>query len=367
MERTRPVVLVGAIPPPIGGVASHVHRLAQFLASNGTQCTVLDPYPAQWKVATPGVHHVRFDGRTRWLRLALHLHKITRHSDAVLHLHFSRLVGRFAALAILCSRRGQTVFLTVHNGDQASAWRDSSILRRQLARLGLRRVSKIMAISSEQVEFFKAIGVSAARVRMWPGVVPACEPADPSVLPAEVSGIRAIEDGGSESVLITSGYPRESYGYELCIELLDRLCRRIDARLVVCLYGEASDSSYEQGLRRRLDEHPRIVVLGPIPFEGFIALLARCSVYLRPSTEDSYGLAVTEALDVGTPCLASDICRRDPRAETYPTANTEAFLAKAAAIVERGRTAGRRGDIRSRSMPSPSEFLEPYHVCGLTP
>lgn len=340
-DRERAIILVGPLPPPVGGVASYVYRLALLLAENGVECTVLDAYPADGKTGTAGVRHVEFNGPVRWLRVALFIRRVTRSSDCVVHLHFSRVVGRFLLVSLFCVRRRLVFFLTLHNGDQAAGWREATPIQRVAARIALSRISKLIALSHEQLDFYRSIGIPAGRLDRWADAIPIGVSADPGLLPPEVVEIRAVEDGGDPSVLVTSGYPRPTYGYELCLELLDRLSERFDTRLVVCLYGESSTSAYERQLRDRLSTHPRATLVGPMPVEAFLALLARASAYLRPSDEDSYGLAISDALDVGTPCLASDVCARDPRCEIFPTGDRDAFFASAAAIVERGRSFGR--------------------------
>jgi len=355
----RAVLLVGPLPPPIGGVSSHVHRLARLFAENDVECTVLDAYPSEAKTEVPGARHVQFRGRARWLHVGIFVRGVTRRTDSVVHLHFSRLMGRLLLVSLLCVRRPHDVFLTLHNGDQAVGWRRASRVQRFAARLALNRISKVIALSDEQLEFYRSLGLPAERLDRWADALPIGVSADARLLPPEVRRITAIEDGGEASVLVTSGYPRETYGYELSIDLLDHLSERFDTRLVVCLYGKGSDPAYERGLRDLLSSHPRVVLVGPMPAEGFVSLLERASVYLRPSTEDSYGLAISDALDVGTPCLASDVCARDYRSEIFPTGDRDAFLARASAIVERGRTAGRLLPT-GRSWVDPKVFLQQY-------
>lgn len=355
----RAVVLVGPLPPPIGGVSSHVHRLAGLLADIGVECTVLDAYPAVGKTAPPGVRHVQLSGRARWARLALTVRRSTR-SDCVMHLHFSRLVGRLLLVALLCVRRRRVFYLTLHNGDPAQSWQQTSALGRFAARIALSRMSKVIALSSEQLDFYRSLGLPERRLDRWADAIPIRASADVSLLPPEVRDVTAVEDGGEASVLVTSGYPRDTYGYELCLDLLDCVSKRFEACLVVCLYGRGSDPSYEQDLRARLVAHPRVVLLDPMPAEAFVALLSRASVYLRPSREDSYGLTVSDALDAGTPCLASDICARDERADIFPTGDREAFLAEGVTMVERGRLSGRPRIGPPSSVAAPDEYLRRY-------
>ncbi len=48
-----------------------------------------------------------------------------------------------------------------------------------------------------------------------------------------------------------------------------------------------------------------------------LQVLAEHDVFIRPSFLDSYGLCVAESLLVGTPAIATDVCRRCSQAMLY--------------------------------------------------
>lgn len=319
-----------------------MYRLSRLLVDSGVDCTVLDAYPDGHKIIYSGVQHVAFSGPLRWFRLAHVIRRANRTIRPVIHLHFARPTGRFLLLSALCVRRRHLFFLTLHSGDQSGRWSAASRFARAAARAALCRVSKLIALSSQQMNFYCSLGIPAARLDRWTSSLPSGITPDRRHLPAEILNIRAVEDGGTASILVTSGYPEDIYGYEWCVELLDRLIERFEACLVVCLYGQGADPDYEQALRLRLATHAHVHVLGQMLPEGFLALLSSASVYLRPTREDSYGLAISDALDVGTPALASDVCERDPRCITFPKADKMEFFSNATQLVERGRAHGRQ-------------------------
>jgi glycosyltransferase involved in cell wall biosynthesis len=337
-EEALNVLLVGPLSPPIGGVSSHVERLAAVLATNGIQCTVLDMYADDKKITVPGVSHKVCSMKGKVLPIIwLFFHMGLERCDAV-HIHFSRSVGWFSIASVLLIKRRRRVILTLHHGDQAAVFRKSVWPIRVLAVGALRRMDKIVVLSSEQALFYQSVGVPTDRLVRWEVALPLNVTPDQALMPPEVQKLRPIEAGGEETILMTSGYPETYYGYEECVELLDRLSKYMPCKLVISLYGTGTDRVYEHKLRTVLLHHPNVVLVGPMPSAGFLALLAKASVYLRPSKVDSYGLAITDALNVGTPCLASDVCNRDPRCETFPTGNKEAFMRQALKVVTRGRT-----------------------------
>ncbi|MGV8261144.1 hypothetical protein, partial [Pseudomonas aeruginosa] len=53
--------------------------------------------------------------------------------------------------------------------------------------------------------------------------------------------------------------------------------------------------------------------------------LSRASVYLRPTSKDSFGVAVADAVELGVPGVASDVCKRYPGAGLFPVDDFSAF------------------------------------------
>ena len=53
--------------------------------------------------------------------------------------------------------------------------------------------------------------------------------------------------------MVSSGYPKPSYRYELCIDLLQAALERAPAQLLLCIYGGGSDEAYMASLRRRAE------------------------------------------------------------------------------------------------------------------
>ncbi len=135
-------------------------------------------------------------------------------------------------------------------------------------------------------------------------------------------------------VLVASGYLMPSYRYEMAIALHRALLDRRPSLLFLCFYGQEVDKDYEARIRADAALTPGVVIIDAMTPAGFLALLSKASAYLRPSLIDSYGLAVSEALDVGARALASDVCERDPRSITFATHDEAEFLAKGLAMFE---------------------------------
>src|SRR5262245_16710192 len=113
----RRVLLVGAIPPPTGGVATHVQELARALGEAGAEVTVVDP--------------------RRRCRLLVELARAD-----VVHLHTNGHNRGSWMLAALCACRRS--LLTLHSG-LAPAY----IAAHPATRAVCRRYAQVIAVNAE--------------------------------------------------------------------------------------------------------------------------------------------------------------------------------------------------------------------------
>lgn len=359
MNNLKQVAIVGPLPPPIGGVSSHILRLLLFLADNGFSCTVLDGYPAETKMKLPGVNHLFFSGRWRFLKILFFLCTARSKQIDVVHLHFSHILGNFLLFSLLL-KRNRKVILTLHHGDQLSRFRHTLLPLKLLSIFALHRMDLVVALSTQQLQFFRSLNIPQNRLVRWETAMPLHISPDSSLLPDEVRNISDNVSRRDEIILITSGYPTSYYGFYECIELLDIISSLMTCRLIVSLYGTGSDPVYEKKLRASLLDHPRVILVGPLPAAGFAALLLKASLYIRPSTIDSYGLAITDALNLGVPCVASDVCSRDSRCVTFPVGNKDAFFKQALSIIELERKQQREKKCRPIDISKFDEILSCY-------
>jgi glycosyltransferase involved in cell wall biosynthesis len=57
-------------------------------------------------------------------------------------------------------------------------------------------------------------------------------------------------------------------------------------------------------------------------------LFRRADLMVRPTCSDAYGVSVAEALHLGCPAVASDVCQRTPGTLTFANRDAEDFLKK---------------------------------------
>lgn len=328
------IFIVGPLPEPVGGVSSHILRQISFFSSNYINTKVLDGYEGEKKHNVKGNQHLVFLGPLRFFKILWYLFKALNDSNDVCHLHFSSIIGRCFTFIPLLFIKKNRFYLTLHHGDQKGIFKSSNKLMQRLSANTLKKYDLIFSLSEQQTSFYKSIGISENNIFRLKSVFKNHLVPNFKLIPPYINNLKSIEEGGDVVILMSSGYPNKSYRFEESINFLNIVSMKKSCILIICLYGKSNDPVYEKKLRQVIVKNKNIFLVEPMQAEGFLALVSKANLYLRPSTIDSYGLAITDALDVGTPCLASDVCKRDERCQTFPTRDLDSFYKKGLEIIK---------------------------------
>lgn len=121
------------------------------------------------------------------------------------------------------------------------------------------------------------------------------------------------------------------YGIDQLISLMDRLVNEkgLDVGMVFCISDIFNHEYYSECLAKiedlGLENNFLFVIQSPV--NGF-EVWAATDVFLRPTMSDMEGVSVKEALQFGTPVVASDVCTRPQEAVLYETGNASDLFDK---------------------------------------
>lgn len=328
--RLRKLAQVGVYPPPVGGISVHVQRLCRALDERGIPVTVYDNTPGQKE------RDVVYTGKVEWWALR---YWFTCRED-VIHVHFLRWQVRL--LLSLLALRGKRVILTIHNmrGEEQGVpgW------KRLVIRLTGRLAHRFIVVNPSFVDKLVALGVRREKIVYIPPFIPG--EADEVPLSSELEAFLA---GSGTKLLLANGavgsYHKgvDLYGIDLLLELAERLCAvRSDLRFVFCVTHIADQGYYEklqqQLAERKLDKVFRFLLAPP----EYQTLLKRAAVFLRPTTSESYGISVYEALYAGVPVVASDAAIRPKGTVVFADRNLDDLTAKTLAALNGAGAVGER-------------------------
>jgi glycosyltransferase involved in cell wall biosynthesis len=303
------VLLVGDYPPPHGGVAVHVQQLHEYLRGRGVEAVVLDigkggrPAPDVIPARTPTLFGTRLAGYLRegW---TVHLHTSGNNPKSWM----------VAALAGVRAPRAPRV-ITLHSGllpDYLAA----SVSRRAFARVALAGYSRVVAVSEGVREALLRCGIPEEKLVVYPAFCASQVRPGPATPEIQVARARR------QTLLAMAHHPSPVYGRALMFRALRRLADELPG-VGLAVFGPGTRSqeflrdAHDTGVGELLED------MGEMEHSRALALIARCDAFIRPTTHDGDSISVREALTLGVPCVASDVCSRPHGTYTFQAGNAE--------------------------------------------
>ena len=306
------VLLVGDYPPPYGGVAIHVQQLHGYLRGCGVEAKVLDigkggrPAPDVLPVKSPAHFGLRLAGfvSSGW---TVHVHTSGNNPKSWV------LAGMVGGLPGLRSAR----VITLHSGllpDYLAA----SSARRGFARAALAGYARVVAVSGAVKDALLECGVPEEKIVVHPAFL--SSQVRPGPVPSVVDAARARR----KPLLAMAHHPSPVYGRKVAFRALKLLAQE-HPDVGLALFGPGTDS--EEFIRdvRELGVAGQLEVLGELEHSAALGLMARSDAFLRPTTHDGDSISVREALALGVPCVASDVCTRPEGTRVFTSEDPQAL------------------------------------------
>lgn len=321
------VLLVGPYPPPRGGVSIHVARARALLGAAGLECRILNSSPR----AVASDEYVRARSPLDLARIAF----MYALKGWTLHVHTNGHNARGWLLAAVCgvaANPAPASVLTLHSG-LIPLFLEGSPVHRRLARRVALLYKRVICVSPTVRDAIAGIGVPASRLDVLPAFLP--------VTPPECALPRDCEEwlASREPVLASVLSFRPEYGFDLLLRAVSSL-RLAHPRLGLAVLG-IGPSEREAELRvrsRGLADAVRL--LGDVPHEVCLAVVARARLMLRPTFADGDAISVREALALGVPVVASDAAQRPSGTVVFRSGSAEALVAAADGVLETPDLAG---------------------------
>ncbi len=300
------VILIGPMPPPRGGVSTHLFRLLERSgAAEDINLSVFD-------IRRMRLHKLDMSTRNpfRILRELIHAH--------IIHLHISRKLKLF--LAIMVKSTGKKLVYTHHNSRDLT---DSLTLRT------MDKADKIILVLPLMDEL-------PEKLREKCLVIPAYLPGiSNGVLPSELT--EAFSSGTvifslcyqkKESPLLIDG--KDLYGFDLIFDALEILAGENTLPEIVLFLADPADAmkTYFRRQINDLNAKPGLKIVYWNKELDFYAALKHCSVLIRASRSDGDAISIREALNSGISVIASDCVERPEGVMLFATGNA-ASLAEA--------------------------------------
>jgi glycosyltransferase involved in cell wall biosynthesis len=290
----------------VGGAEQQLRLLLRHLPAQCDVVTLTNPGPVAAGLAADGVDvtHLGMTGN-RDLGALPRLTRLIRDGGYDLvhtHLYRACLYGRIAArLAGVTA-----VVATEHSiGATRLEGRPRTAGVRGLYLAGERLGHTTVAVSPTVAERLRHWGVPGQRIRVIPNGIEAPRFRYDEVLRSEARAVHGLP----ENAFVVGGVGRLTPGKRF--DLLLRALALLPGDVWLLLVGGGPEEAVLQRTARDLGVASRVVLTGERPYQpdpddetpGLVALLSAMDVLASPSPEESFGLAVVEALAAGLPVL----------------------------------------------------------------
>lgn len=309
------VVVLGPLPPPLGGVSVHVQRVGALLQQ---QANV--------------VCHINTCVEYRYRFLMLYLLKVTllllRFRPHELHLHTLYLSNSLSELCLIMLVKRMLCFEVVliehdcrHVYQRSKLWRDT--LRRLLP-----HVSKHIFIGNLTLKSYQDNDLCVAQ--SW-SVQSAFIPPDitqeqsimasyPSTLFYFMHTHKPIVLANAFQLSLLDG--KDLYGFDQCLKVLRQLKEAHQNIGWIFAMSQIGDQAYYDQLMcsiKRYQLQDRCYFL--IGHHQLWPLMRCVDLFVRPTLSDGASVSIEEALWAGKPVVASDVCLRPAQVTTYNISN----------------------------------------------
>ena len=296
------ICLIGPIPPPWGGVQTHMMELRSRIREAGMRCSMIN----LTRHRQPEHDDLYFPSTAVDL-----MRQLRALNPDVVHLHtggafFLKHAGLLLYLAM--RPRSASVF-TFHSGGFPTSPEGRAARASSIRGFVLRRLDAVIGVNRELVQTFARYGVRPERNHL---IEPHADNLDHAAIRSEALPPSIAEFANSHSpLLVTVGLLEPEYALELQLAALPAIrSRHSGAGLVIIGSG-----SLDSALREAIANHPdreHVLLCGDVPRPKTLATIARATMLLRTTRYDGDALSVREALAIGTPVVATDNGMRPP-------------------------------------------------------
>jgi glycosyltransferase involved in cell wall biosynthesis len=264
--------------------------------------------------------------------------QLLRHvwNDWALHVHTNGHNPKSWFIGLACGLAGQLgpgATLTLHSGLAPAYLRSSAGWKREIARFACVLYDRVTCVNTEIADAVAELGVEANKVQITP-----------AFLPIEVPDVSLPEDIETwlqqrSPVISATMFFRPEYGFEVLLSAVSRLKERFPG--IGCfVMGCGEEHANAEALVERSGLRGCVYLGGDLDHELCLALMARSSVFVRPTFQDGDSISVREALALGVPVVASNVGTR-PEAVTLFDAGDVEGLVNAVVRVTSTAAAGR--------------------------
>jgi len=316
------LAIIGAIPPPYGGVTVHIKRFISLLRSKNIKTKLYDLMSKSnndQDIISLGKSPFRF------FKLLL-LFK-----EKAIHVHTNNLLALSVIGQVAKIRSNKNFVITIHSERPVRKYRNGSWLKRKLLRDCFRSAFHVICVSDTIAKFLREdLSLKPSCCSVVPAyLAPDLEETNEKNIPVSLQ--QFIE--GKAMVVGTHGWfgyflnGQHVYGFEEIADLVKKINESKHNIVVYTLISGCYDRDHRKKILALRDRYPETWMISETPFPA-AALYKKTSLFIRPTITDGDSVSIRECLALKTPVLASDSVKRPAGCLTYQNGNRDEFQAQ---------------------------------------
>ncbi|SHI94513.1 glycosyltransferase [Aquimarina spongiae] len=276
------LAIFGPYPPPLGGISVHVKRIEPFLNESKI------PY----QIYNHGYQEQKNVLATK-KNLFWYIKLLFTKRYGLFHFH-QFFFFHFLYYPLFSLFRREKVFVTIHS--ERILGYHKIVRSLVLLLLAVTRKTTFISVSKNLNDYLNEKGVSSI---FLPAYVPPTVIADKKINSTKEIFLFSVWKFNQK-------LSNEIYNVPLTFQFLSE---NKDKFTMLFMIGSQSDSDVEylEELMQKYDVTENIEVVFN---ENLVDYVKNCKFLLRPNLSDGYGVSIQEAMDLGIPAIASDVCER---------------------------------------------------------
>ncbi len=303
--KNKDLAIFGPYPPPLGGISVHINRLEYYLKKAEIDYRIYNHgFNKNKKV-------IATKKKPIWYLKLLFIEKYKAfHFHQFFYFHF--IYYWFFSLI-----RSENLIVTIHS--ERLLKYSGLKLKTALFFLSKTKRLTLISVSKNLKEFLDAKGISTIYL--------------PAYVPPNAINEKTIKS--DKEVFLFSVWKfnkklaTEIYNVPLAFEFLKRNESKFKMLFMI---GNEQDSDKEL-LKSMIDEYSVENAIEVLYNENLIDYIKQCKFLLRPNLSDGYGVSIQEAMDLGVPAIASDVCERPNGAVLFKNNDPQDLSKKAAYVL----------------------------------
>lgn len=321
------IALIGAYPPPYGGISIHIQRLKDILDKKGIECFVYSFSEYDYN----NIKNVEgIKSPLKWI-----INFFFNANEDIIHNHGSD--WRLRVIISLMSLMGKKSIISIH-GESLKKSLEGNYFKKIIIKTSLKFSSAVIAANRDIKELCLNIGVKPEKIHLISPFIP------PFIKENEINEIpKNIKDFISKHspIISANAYKisffnnQDLYGIDLCVILAAHLQKEYPDIGFVFLLPNVGNHDYFNKLKSILSEKniENNFIFITEPLDQFYPILMKSDIFVRPTNTDGDSVSIKEALYLDVPVIASDAVIRHESTILFKNRSMDDYIEKCEEVI----------------------------------